>query len=131
MVALGALAKGRSPSRLINDKLLSQFLPQVIAADHYPGYMYGPSRFLPADDPSRGLPIRAPSSVMPHWLIDLAQGNYSGIDYMTALPYQTKEASSWARFVIQLAAQRRWLIIPQLDSWTQDEHASLCGTPCI
>ena len=98
MVAIGALAKGRSPSRLINDELLSQFLPLVIAQDHHPGFMYGPSRHLPADDPTRGVELRGPSCNIPKWLTDLSLGEFSQVYYITSLPYQTKEASTWARF---------------------------------
>ena len=61
-VSLGALAKGRSSSRCLN-RSCRRVAALAVAGDLYPGWLFGPTRLNVADDPTRLVPIRAPSSI--------------------------------------------------------------------
>ncbi len=61
-VSLGVLAKGRSSSRCLN-RSCRRVAALVVAGDLYPGWLFGPTRLNVADDPTRLVPIRAPSAI--------------------------------------------------------------------
>ena len=63
-VCLGALAKGRSSSQVLN-QLLSASLGPMLSSRIFPFYLYFPSSHNPADDPTRATDIRAPSRPEP------------------------------------------------------------------
>ena len=56
-VTIGAAAKGRSASRLLNG-ILSRTAPTLVACNHYPGHDFTPTRLQPADDPTRARELR-------------------------------------------------------------------------
>ena len=58
-VAAGALSKGRSAAPQLNREL-RQCLPSVIGGMLAPGSAFVPSRWNPADGPTRDRPIRPP-----------------------------------------------------------------------
>ena len=60
-VAKGALAKGRS-SAVSLQRVCKKAGALQLAADLYPGWCFGPTRLNVADDPTRDVRIRAPSS---------------------------------------------------------------------
>ena len=99
-VAIGALAKGRSPSYAINNELRSG-LPDTLALRHYGGYKFAPTRHNPADHPTRDtvIPMQKPC---PGFVRDCCRGVYSDWDAWAALPRQTRSTSTWARFFIRL-----------------------------
>ena len=88
LVAIFALAKGRSASRAINNVLRSKILVPSLAFDHYAGYVYGPSALMPADDLTRDVGLRSPSAALPKWLKLLKTGDPSLFDYVASLPFQ-------------------------------------------
>ena len=99
-VGLGALAKGRSPSLPLNEELRTG-LPHVVGHQHYPGYLFAPTRLNPADCPTRSKEIPPPRGV-PRFLVDAAAGNVAEFDLWAGLPLQTRSSSNWARFMWRL-----------------------------
>ena len=99
-VALGALAKGRSPSWRLNDELRLA-VPAVVACAHYPGYGFLPTRLNPADCPTRDKPLPEQRDV-PDWLEAARAGDPSEMDRWARLPLQSRRTSEWCRFVVLL-----------------------------
>ena len=66
-VALGALLKGRSSSLAMNEQL-QKSLAYYLGCGMVASYGFLPSAENPADDPTRHVPLRAPSSQQPLWL---------------------------------------------------------------
>ena len=66
-VSLGALLKGRSSSLALNEQL-QKSLPVHLGCGMVPSYGFLPSAENPADDPTRKVPLRAPSRKQPDWL---------------------------------------------------------------
>ena len=99
-VGLGCLSKGRSPSHSLNDEV-KQGVPAIIAHDHYPGYLFSPTRINPGDCPTRDKPLPVPSAA-PAWLRSAAAGDLGPFDQWIHLPLQTRAVSEWARFTAQL-----------------------------
>jgi hypothetical protein len=66
-VSLGALLKGRSSSLGLNS-LLQQSLPLYLGCGLVANYGFLPSKFNPADDPTRQVPIRSPDKSLPFWM---------------------------------------------------------------
>ena len=99
-VGLGALSKGRSPSLPINEEL-RRGLPSIAGSQHYPGYMFAPTRLNPGDYPSRNKELPLPRA-MPQFLADVALGDFSEFEAWTLLPWQCRAVASWARFVVRL-----------------------------
>ena len=99
-VGLGALSKGRSPSLPINEEL-RRGLPHIVGCQHYPGYMFAPTRLNPGDCPSRNQDLPAPRA-MPQFLADVAAGSIAEFEAWTQLPLQCRSVSNWARFVVRL-----------------------------
>ena len=66
-VSLGALLKGRSSSVGLNS-LLQQSLPLYLGCGLVANYGFLPSKFNPADDPTRQVPIRSPDKSLPFWM---------------------------------------------------------------
>ena len=71
-VALGALVRGRSPSKVLN-RQLKRVLPLVVAGDLYPQYAWIPSESNPSDPPSRG-------KALWRWLKQARKGDGATID---------------------------------------------------
>ena len=66
-VAIGACAKGRSASKLLNYEL-PRAVPDFIAFDAYPGFLFVPTLLQPADGPPRGSSaVRTPTVACPPW----------------------------------------------------------------
>jgi len=105
LVALGAAAKGRSPSGPLNDELRAM-LGDIIGYDLYPAYHFVPTRLNPSDDPSRKVPLRPPRQPVPAWFEAAADGDYTALDVVSKLPPQCKGSAEWLRFVLSLA--RLW-----------------------
>ena len=65
-VALGALVKGRSSSRALNNEM-RRFLGPALGGDIYGLHMYYDTAYNPADDPTRSKQVRAATIAKPHW----------------------------------------------------------------
>jgi len=72
-VALGALVKGRSSSKSLNN-LLRRSLAVHLGSDLYSNFGYFPSPINPADGPTRGKPPRDPDLPKPSWWSAVADG---------------------------------------------------------
>ena len=99
-VAIGALAKGRSPSYAINNELRTG-LPDTLALRHYGGYKFAPTRLNPADHPTRDTPI-PPPKLCPGFVRDCCKGTFGEWDAWASLPRQTRRVSNWARLYTRL-----------------------------
>ena len=82
-VSAGCIMKGRSSSPTIN-RFLSAGLPSLLGSDLYVYVAWIPSKFNPADDPTRATPLRAPSQELPDCLIQFLQGNTAPLDRLLA-----------------------------------------------
>ena len=78
-VACGCLAKGRSSSATLRKQLL-QSLGVQLSLGVLSIVAYIASEDNPADDPTRGKKIRAPSKAIPPWLKSAEDGSYSDLD---------------------------------------------------
>eukprot|EP00972_Heterocapsa_arctica_P078147 11524756-Heterocapsa_arctica.AAC.1 len=69
-VTLGAVAKGRSSSSQINNRLRSCLGYMILGQKHMVQFWI-PSKENPSDDPSRHVPLRQPEAVRPDraWLL--------------------------------------------------------------
>lgn len=66
-VSLGALLKGRSSSIGLN-ALLQESLAVHLSTSVVPSFGFLPSKENPADDPTRGVPLRSPVHELPEWM---------------------------------------------------------------
>ncbi len=70
-VTVGAWAKGRSSSQWLNQSIRAAVGPQLLGHKSV-NNLWGPSARNPSDDPSRGVPLRAPkavpASLPPSWV---------------------------------------------------------------
>ena len=82
-VGLGTLIKGRASSRSLNAEL-ARSIGQMVIFDVYPSFMYYDTSSNPADDPTRGVPLRKKSMDFPEWLGPLLSGDPSSFDSWTA-----------------------------------------------
>ena len=97
-VTIGAAAKGRSASRLLNREL-RRFAATFVARGVYVGLLFVPTRLQPSDGASR-LRAEAPrDGRLPRWAVHLLRGDATKFDWLTSLPRQPREASSWATLV--------------------------------
>eukprot|EP00438_Fugacium_kawagutii_P022352 Skav233118 [mRNA] locus=scaffold1342:395006:405928:- [translate_table: standard] len=78
-VALGALLKGRSSSRSLNEELVRS-LPLMLGYDVYLELMYYHTSVNRADQPTRGKEIEAPVQDLPPWWNEILEGNFAGFD---------------------------------------------------
>ncbi len=80
-VALACVIKGRSASSILNHQLCTM-LPNVVGSRLHSRFFWVPSKLNPADDPTRGRPIRRAAFPQPDWLASLSLRNpdYSLID---------------------------------------------------
>ena len=78
-VTLGCVQKGRSSSKALNQEL-KQSLPNVLGNDIYSEGIFVDTKLNPADDPTRGAEIRAPSQSQPAWWESACQGDFSALD---------------------------------------------------
>ena len=101
-VTIGAAAKGRSASRLLNREL-RRFAATFVARDVYVGLLFVPTRLQPSDGASR-LRAEVPrDGRLPRWAVHLMHGNTASFDWLAALPRQTRAASSWATLLCRFA----------------------------
>jgi len=116
-VSIGAAGKGRSASAALNSELKIK-IPDIIGFDIYPGYLFSPTRIIPADDPSRLRPLRAHGRpYCPDWWIPLQNGDYDLFDYWARLPKQSRDCSEWARLVVKLLLSKGRRLKPKDDVW--------------
>ena len=119
-VAIGAGGKGRSASRPLNREL-RHALPELIGADTYPGFIFGPTRLQPADDGSRLKQQRArrhpDGAPLPSWLDALLGGDVSELDYIASLPLQSRRTACWATLAIKCAARGILRLSPRPAGW--------------
>jgi hypothetical protein len=80
-VALACVVKGRSASGPLNFQLCCM-LPNVIGSRMRGRFFWVPSKVNPADDPTRGRPIRSAVSRLPEWFLALVGNvpNFSLLD---------------------------------------------------
>ena len=78
-VALGALVKGRSASKPLN-QLLQRSLAIIVGADIYAGLGYFPSSVNRADAPTRDATPPPPDVELPSWWSSAAGGDFSEFD---------------------------------------------------
>lgn len=72
-VALGAIVKGRSSSRALNNEM-RRFLGPALGSDIYGLHMYYDTALNPADDPTRQREVRPASEEKPHWWDSVKEG---------------------------------------------------------
>ena len=112
-VSIGALAKGRSASRLLNDELRAA-LPEVTARDLYLGFIFGPSRLNPGDAPSRMLPLpRSDGRGLPSWARSILKGEFRAFDDLSRLPDQSRASAGWACLVVRLTESHGIRLAPK------------------
>ena len=78
-VCIGALAKGRSSSPILNRKLRASLAP-LLCSRLFPHYLYFPTDLNPADDPTRARAVRRPSLLKPSWWTALEDGDTAPFD---------------------------------------------------
>ncbi|CAE7384983.1 unnamed protein product [Symbiodinium sp. KB8] len=78
-VCIGALAKGRSASPILNRKLRASLAP-LLCSRLFPHYLYFPTDLNPADDPTRARAVREPSMLKPSWWTALEDGDTAPFD---------------------------------------------------
>ena len=78
-VVLGALIKGRSSSRALND-VLKAYLPELLAFNTYTCPQYVHTTVNVADDPTRDRDCRAPQMEAPEWLRQALEGEFKMMD---------------------------------------------------
>ncbi|CAE7334124.1 unnamed protein product [Symbiodinium microadriaticum] len=83
-VCLGALVKGRSASPALN-RMLQASLGPLLSSRIFPAYFFFPSALNPADDPTRGQPVRRPSLQPPDWWHALVEGSAESFDVFLKL----------------------------------------------
>jgi hypothetical protein len=96
------LSKGRSACLLLNKEIRARLPSLSIAFDHYPGYVFVPTRLNVADDPTRARGIRTPRQPPPSWIKSLEKDIVGDFDYYAHLPTQRVKSSEWARLVVRL-----------------------------
>ena len=78
-VVLGALVRGRSSSRVLNNRLKTG-LPWLLAFNNYVCAQYVPTGSNVADDPTRDRPCREPPDPMPSWISGISAGDFQQLD---------------------------------------------------
>lgn len=78
-VALACLVKGRSASPALNS-LLRQSIPYHVSSNNRAHYGFLRSKFNPSDDPTRGVPVRAPTCAAPEWWEELSRREFANFD---------------------------------------------------
>ena len=78
-VSLGAVCKGRPASSCLN-AILRQSLADVLGRGIYSSGGYLRSAHNPADDPTRGVPLRVADVECPSWWLSAAVGEYWDMD---------------------------------------------------
>ena len=108
-VGLSALVKGRSPSRGLR-KFVRRCGSTIVAGNLYPGYHFGPTRWLPADHPTR-------DHDFPDQCCSLAPPEASFEDYIQVqkLSGIKRLASNWCRLVL--------LLFDRFPAWWSDDDS--------
>ena len=102
-VSIGALAKGRSASTLLNDELRAA-MPETVSRDLYFGYLFAPSRLNPGDAPSRLMPLpRIVGGGVPAWAQKISESDFTDFEKLLRLPCQSKSTAGWALLTWRLA----------------------------
>eukprot|EP00438_Fugacium_kawagutii_P019762 Skav203652 [mRNA] locus=scaffold2755:23567:26983:+ [translate_table: standard] len=78
-VSLGAILKGRSASKALN-QVLRHSLPHTLGFGTYSCGGYIPSALNPCDDPTRGVPLRSADLEFPDWWLAADNGDTKPID---------------------------------------------------
>lgn len=98
-VSAGCLTKGRSASAALNDKL-QRAVSNVLGADLYNHTTWGRSATNPADDPTRGAPLRGASCAVPPWFKAAMDGNRAPMsDHFSELAAPTRDIPSVAEML--------------------------------
>lgn len=112
-VSLGALVKGRSSSKSLNN-LLKRFLPTVLGYSIFSCWQYVGTRDNVSDDPTRYAECRLPSEDLPDWFQSAADGDFSAFDAF--LEEEGLDDSSMARLPELHAVVQS---LPETSSWRQ------------
>ena len=115
-VSLGALAKGRSSSRCLN-RSCRRVAALVVAGDLYPGWLFGPTRLNVADDPTRLVPIRTPSTSSIQSLLTWHQVHHL---HACHLP---RYLSGWVRLFLLIG------FLPAAEGFSPSSFCFDCWTP--
>ena len=78
-VSLACFIKGRSSSKAVNN-LLKSSIAEHVGNNTRGFYGYCRSALNPADDPTRKVPVRDPSTTLPSWWNEVANGEYELFD---------------------------------------------------
>ena len=78
-VVLGTLVRGRSSSKVLNQRL-RRGLPQLLAGNSYVCAQYVPTKLNVADDPTRDKSCREPLYCRPEWIAAVVDENYEPLD---------------------------------------------------
>ena len=114
-VCLGCITKGRASSVALNREL-EQSIPLMLAYDSYSEFGYFRSSGNPADDPTRGVPIREPSRSLPFWWSSLAEGNADLFDsWMKSVGLDPDDLSGLPDFG-ELLGEDAGMKVPSADS---------------
>ena len=99
-VALRASMKGRSSSRALAP-LLRKLMALSLAYAVYASGLFCPTRLNPSDDPTRDVPLRAPTGTASY--LDFLSG--TGLYALASLPRLRRWASNWTCLVLGLLCQ--------------------------
>jgi hypothetical protein len=111
-VSIGVGGKGRSSSNQLNKRALAGLL-DFLALDFYPGYMFAPTRLLPADDPSRFVELRKARQSVPSWVAEVDGGRYDSFDAWAVLPQQRRAWSEWGRIATKMCFAHNIRLCPK------------------
>eukprot|EP00971_Amphidinium_carterae_P346649 6488240-Amphidinium_carterae.1 len=101
-VAIAAFSKGRSSAHCLN-RLIQSALPFLLAANLVVRCIHVGSEFNPADNPSRGKPVAAPSRQTPLWLDDVLKGQCRRFDCVLKSDKFIYPLGRWVRLLLLLA----------------------------
>eukprot|EP00438_Fugacium_kawagutii_P003415 Skav211329 [mRNA] locus=scaffold3120:27024:31484:+ [translate_table: standard] len=125
-VVLGAAVKGRSSSPSLNWEL-AQSLPNMLGLELYSELCYFESALNPADDPTRGRPLREPRDEMPPWWADVCTGIFEKFDLWLEAnhlgPHELSGLPDFAELDSQGSAGKKAFAEEALEPFSLHSHA--------
>jgi hypothetical protein len=97
-VMLGSSAKGRSSSSAINE-VLRPTAASMAGSNSYSGGLHAGTKWNPADDPTRNVPVRDPSRSRPRWFVELSAGAPRLFDQIVMSDQLKWPLSGWCRIL--------------------------------
>ena len=100
MVSGAVAAKGRSSSKALN-RLQITTLPYVLGSNVRLGPLRVDTKTNPSDDPTRDVPLRAPSRPVPLWYDDLSQNDFRDFDLIAWADQFRIPLCFWVRLLLR------------------------------